>query len=839
MKKIIPALFVLYVLVVGKTFAQMPNMGNMSLGKGTKIPQIAKIYGKIVDSKTKKPIEYATVSILWFSKDSVIAGTITKPNGDFSIENLSFGGFKLRINYLGYTKYEEKLYITPQGIEKDLGNLELTQDATQLKTVEVSAEKSTLELAIDRKIYNVDKDLSAKGGTGIDAVKNVPGVSVDADNNVTLRNQAVMILIDNRPTTLTLQQIPSDQIDRIEVITNPSVKYDASTTGGILNVILKKNNKPGYNGILMTSIGTGNRFLGLANINVKEGRFNFFSFYTFNFGSNTTSGYTNRINTVPLFGLSSFEQWNNTLVGNMFHFARGGFDFNLNNRNSITVSGNYISGNFNSNDKSIFGIYDTLDATVLEGNRIADQKAGFKNYTGQLAYKRTYPKAGKEFAVDAMYNFTDAAGGYNFTTNNYFGGALQPNNPQIQKNINLSKAHMVNGQIDYVNPISEIKKIEWGLKSNYQTSVSNNGSSNYDYVSAAYTEDTTLTNNYQINNLVNAAYINYTSKIKKIGYVAGLRFEQSYYQGVILNKNEQFGYNYPTDKNNFINALFPAIYLSHKFKGQELQANFSRKIDRPNFFQLMPYIMFSDKTNLRRGNPELKPEFINMAEINYNVKINKLDVLTSVYGKYIEQPITNVAYPLTNNPNVLLNTYQNGNNSYNLGWENTFKFTIWKSFSVMSNTNIYYKTINYTNNSNQIIANSGYNWMTKLNVSYTLPWDLKIQLNGTYESPQIIPQGKTIPLYFMDISLNKMINLKYIFNLSLSDVLNTKKMGTMYVTPDYTQTLNRRRETRYLKFSFTWLFGKFDTSIFKRRPKAGDPSMNMGGSGQDGLDFGK
>lgn len=198
--------------------------------------------------------------------------------------------------------------------------------------------------------------------------------------------------------------------------------------------------------------------------------------------------------------------------------------------------------------------------------------------------------------------------------------------------------------------------------------------------------------------------------------------------------------------------------------------------------------MFSDKTNLRRGNPELKPEFINMAEINYNVKINKLDVLTSVYGKYIEQPITNVAYPLTNNPNVLLNTYQNGNNSYNLGWENTFKFTIWKSFSVMSNTNIYYKTINYTNNSNQIIANSGYNWMTKLNVSYTLPWDLKIQLNGTYESPQIIPQGKTIPLYFMDISLNKMINLKYIFNLSLSDVLNTKNGNNVCYSRLYTNT---------------------------------------------------
>ena len=162
------------------------------------------------------------------------------------------------------------------------------------------------------KTYNVDKDLSTKGGTGIDAVKNVPGVSVDADNNVTLRNQSVMILIDNRPTTLTLQQIPSDQIDRIEVITNPSVKYDASTTGGILNVILKKNSKPGYNGMTMASIGTGNRYMGMANINIKQNPFNFFAIYTFNYGSNTSSGYTGRTNITPLYGISSFDQWNST-----------------------------------------------------------------------------------------------------------------------------------------------------------------------------------------------------------------------------------------------------------------------------------------------------------------------------------------------------------------------------------------------------------------------------------------------------------------------------------------------------------------------------------------------
>ncbi|MBC7861920.1 MAG: TonB-dependent receptor, partial [Bacteroidia bacterium] len=335
MKKFSPLLVLIFLLAGKISFAQFPNMGG-----GGKIPSIAKVMGKIVDAKTKKPIEYASVALVWFSKDSVITGTVTKSNGDFKLEGLSFGAFRLRISFIGYKTYNEKLFITGNanasdfGLEKDLGNIELQPDETLLKEVTVVGEKSVLELGIDRKIYNVDKDLSTKGGTGIDAIKNVPGVSVDVDNNVTLRNQAVAILINNRPTTLTLQQIPSDQIDRIEVITNPSVKYDASSTGGILNVILKKNDKPGYNGIAMASVGSGNRYMGMTNLNVKEGNWNFFGIYTFNYGSNTSSGYTQRQNVTNLFPIASFEQWNNTLMTNMFHFARAGFDYNINNRNS-------------------------------------------------------------------------------------------------------------------------------------------------------------------------------------------------------------------------------------------------------------------------------------------------------------------------------------------------------------------------------------------------------------------------------------------------------------------------------------------------------------------------
>ncbi len=810
--------------------AQLP--GGMG-GKGKmNIPAIAKVYGKVVDSKTKKPIEYASVAIIWYSKDSVIAGQVTKGNGDFAFENMAFGAYKIRISFIGYKTYEEKLYVNMNPLEKDLGNIPLEADEALLKEVTVVGEQSTLTMSIDRKSYNVEKDLSAKGGTGIDAMKNVPGVSVDADNNITLRNQSVMILIDNRPTTLTLQQIPSDQIERIEVITNPSVKYDAATTGGILNIILKKNNKPGYNGMVMVSAGTGNRYMGMANLNVKEGAFNFFGIYTFNYGAYAVNGYTGRTNTVPSFGVSSFEQWNTTEMNNLFHFARGGFDYNINNRNLITLAGNFISGNFASDDKQIFGVYDTNNASLVYGDRLNDQNHGFKNYTGQVQYKKTWPKPGKELTADAMVNYMAGDGGYLFTTNNYYNGTLLPYNPSYQKSTTSSHANMYNAQVDYVNPLSETKKIEWGFKGNYSVSQSGNNTFNFDYTSDSYKEDSTMTNLYQIDNFIGAAYVNYSGSKGKFGYQGGLRYEHSYYAGTILNKRLEFSYQYPTGIDNLMNAIFPAAYLSYKWKGQETQANFSRKIGRPNFYQLMPFVMFADKYNYRIGNPELEPEFINMAELNYSVKIKKFDILTSLYGKYIEQPITNVAYPLATDPNVLVNTSQNGEDSYNFGWENTVKLNIGK-WSLTSNTNVYYMNINYLDTKNELIYNDGYSWMTKLNVSYKFKYDITAQLNGTYESPKILPQGKTIPMYFMDLSLNKMIKMKYIFNLSVSDVLNSKIMGSYYYTPDYTQKLSRRRYSRFVKFSFTWLFGKFDSSIFRRKPK-GD-QMNMGGN--DGLDF--
>jgi hypothetical protein len=796
----------------------------------------ARLYGKVLDAKTKEPVEFAAVALLWFDKDSAVAGCLARSNGDFSLENLAFGGYRLRISFLGYKTYEQRMFVNMQSVDKDLGNILLEPDAAVLKEVTVVEEKGSMTMSIDRKVFNVDKDLSAKGGTGLDAVKNIPSVSVDADGNVTLRNNNVMIYIDGRPTTLTLQQIPSDQIERIEIITNPSVKFDANATGGILNVVMKKNTRPGYNGMVMGGIGTNDRYTGMANLNLKESPFNFFVMYNFNTQTNLNDGFTDRVNLSNGATVGYYNQTNVARFKNTFHFGRAGFDYNINNRNMITVSGNLVQGQFNTLDEQDSEISDANGSLLNTGHRLNDSKSWFKNYTAQLQYRKTFPTAGKELTSDLNFNHNFGNSNYLYTTENYLLNTTtaDPNLSNRQMNWGNSGANMYNYQLDFVNPLNDYTKFETGVKANYSQSSNEQNTYFKSFAATEYYQDTSLTNHYKIDNLVTAAYVNYSSKKWGIGYQAGVRYEGSNYKGTLTNKGQSFSYEYPTGIDNLMNALFPGVYFSKKLPhNQELQLNFSRKIDRPNFFQLMPFVMASDQQNIRIGNPRLTPEFHNVAELNYNLQWRKLNYLTSLYGRYTENPITNVAYPQSPGSLVLINTFQNGSNSYRYGWENTLKFTVFKNLDVTANFNYFYTEVSWNPTPTTSETNSGYSYTSKATLLYKFPKNISLQLNGNYEAPRILPQGTTRPQYFMDASVSYNWKFKWMFNLQLNDAFNTNRMGTHYDTPYYIQDISRRRQSRYLRFTVTYLFGKMDVSIFKRakQQRGGDASQMEGMGG--------
>lgn len=815
------------------------------LPKGMKDPKLGRVYGKVLDAGTGKPVEYASVQVLWYSKDSLLGGGLVKENGDFAVDGLpSFGKVRVRIKFIGYKDYNQSIFLMPPDkVDQDLGNIKLSVDDKVLNEVEVTAEKSAVVLSIDKRTYNVDKDLSVKGGTAIDAMKNIPGLTVDADGNVQLRNQSPTIYVDGRPTTLTLQQIPADQIERVEIITNPSVKFDASATGGILNIIMKKNSKPGYNGMLMGYIGTGDRYGGMANLNIKEGsKWNFSLMYSYNQSINNTKGYTKRTQLDSGVTTGHYNQENNTNMAMIFNFGRLGIDYNINNRNTISLNGMVMAGSFKTNDKQLYTAdYYTPISLALNGYQLNQQKAAFQNYNGQLMYRKTFPKVGKELTVDANYNHTNSNNGYLFTTTTHMDPDTIAIPTSYQKNVGSTNANQYVFQLDYVNPLTETRKFETGIKAFYKNSISINNTSRASVNEDNYVKDSIMSNHYSIDDMVNAAYANFSDKMFwDIGYQAGLRFEQSYYAGHITDKKQNFSYNYPSSGNDLLKSIFPAIYFSKKLKkSQELQLNFSRKIQRPNFFQLMPFVMFADKQNYRIGNPQLKPEFRNIAELNYNKIFSKGSYLTSGYFRYEEQPITDVAYPDPDptKTNVLVNTTINGNNAIRYGMEHTFKWTFFKKLDWTVNANAYYIYLK-----GKIVPTEpevkaeGYAWNAKTTISYKFPKNITLQVNGNYESPKIMLLGVANQIYSMDVSLNYNYKMKWMFNATLSDVFNTRRMGTHYETPYYNQDLSRRRESRYFRFSVTYLFGKMDASIFKR----GKQMRNMGGGqegNQDGLDF--
>ena len=821
----------------------MPGGGNpkdmMKFMKDIK----GRVYGKLIDSKTKKPIEYASVIVLWFNKDSLLGGTLTKKNGEFSIDNLpAMGGFRFKATLIGYKTYETKFYIQlPNKIEQDLGDINLEIDEKLLNEVEVTVNKNNLVMSIDKRIYNVDNDISVKGGTAVDVMKNVPGVTVDADGNAQLRNQSPMIFIDGRPSNLTLQQIPADQIDRIEVITNPSVKFDASSTGGILNIVMKKNLKPGYNGMLMGYAGSSDRYGGMLNLNVKEGKWNLTSMYSYNQAINNTIGYTDRTQLDSIQKtLGYYRQDNVVRQLNAFNFGKIGLDYNINNRNTISINGMLMGGLYSTNDKQDYNILDKNKAQLFYGKRANNQAAEFQNYNSQLYYKKIFPKVGQEFTGDFNYNHTNSKNNYLFNTESHIPPDTIIIGNTFQKNNGTTTANQFVLQLDYTNPINETKKFEAGIKSYFKNSISINDTKNAKITADNYIYDSVMSNHYIIDDMINAAYINYNSKtILGISYQAGLRFEQSYYKGTIKNKNQSFSYNYPSMAEDLLKSIFPGIYFSKKLvKNQEVQVNFSRKIQRPNFFQLMPFIMFADKQNYRIGNPQLKPEFKNIAEINYNNIFTNGSYLGSCYFRYEEQPITDVAYPSLSDPTVLVNTTVNGKNSIRYGLEHTFKYTLFKNLDATINLNAFYIYLNgIVVPTEPEVTTKGYAYNTKATLSYRFPKQLTLQVNGNYESPRILLLGYSLPIYSMDVSINKMVGTKWVINATLSDAFNTRRMGTNFQTPYYIQELSRRRESRYVRLTLTYIFGKMDASIFKRAKQMKGSDSQQGS--QDGLDFGK
>jgi outer membrane receptor protein involved in Fe transport len=848
------------ILVIGtnSAFAQLPAVGrsgqNMNIGH---------FYGKIIDN-ANKPIEAVSVeliqskmdSVLKKRKDVVIAGMFTNKKGEFSLENLPvLSTFKLRISAIGYTAIEEKVFFEinmnalsngdytalANGVDKDLGNIQLQPNVQQLQDVTVTTEKPLVTMTIDRKIFNVEKNLTSVGGTAQDVMKNVPGVNVDIDGNVTMRNGTPQIFIDGRPTTMTLDQVPADDIESVEIITNPSAKFDASGGGaGILNIVLKKNTKPGYNGNLRASIDSRGKPLIGGNLNVKEGKINFFASGTAALRKSITTQTTTRTGFSDT-STTHLSQNDQPVNDGYFAFLRAGADYFIDNRNTLSLAGNIARGHFTTTDiinSSSDTEFISLPADSSLGIRNINTAADFYNYAATLSYKHNYATANKDLTADVNYSYGRNNSLSNYG-NQYYDTQNNPEGPtEYERATTAGSSKFLTAQTDYENPITAKMKIELGARAALR-SFSSNSYTYYDS-SGQYINIPLLNNNYTFNDQVYAAYGTFSQQINKFSYLAGLRVESSKYSGTLIDSitEPSFGNQYPF-------SLFPSLFGTYKITDkQSIQANFSRKINRPGFFQLIPFINFSDSLNLTKGNPDLVPEFTNVYELSYENEFSKKHtLLATAYFHNTNNLITRDEYPISNpNPaqtdSVLITSYANASKGYTYGLELIGKDNILSWWDVTTDLNFYNSAINAGNLIGGI-NNSEFSWFGKLSNNFKLPKNFSIQLNSAYNAKTLIPQntgggmansmygsqqlptanGYVYAHYDVDIALKKdfLKNNAASLVLQVSDIFRSNTYGIHSESPYFIQDNYRLRDPQLIRLNFNWRFGKADASLFKRK----------------------
>lgn len=843
--------------------AQQP-MGQ-GAGANRQMPT-GRFYGKVVEATSNKGVEAASVQLVQnrydsaskTRKDVVVGGMLTASNGEFSLENVQlFGNYKLKISAIGFKEYDKPVSFDLKrgpnadmssmlsAIDKDLGNIKLDIDEKVLGGVTVTSTKSMLQLGIDRKIFNVDKNLVSTGGTAVDVMKNVPSLNVDIDGNVTLRNNAPQIFVDGRPTTLTLEQIPADAIESVEIITNPSAKFDASGgTSGILNIVLKKNKKVGYSGNLRASIDSRGKPGFGGDINLRQNKVNVFAAGNFNTRKSISTGTTDRISFVDTPAVS-FHQEDRSVMEGMFGFGRVGMDYFISNRNTLSVSGVFARGKFDPN--TVSDIY----ADTLYTNRVSNSNNRFRNFGGMLSFKHNFPKAGREFTADVTYNKSKNTNLNNINADFAKLPSYDPYDSSFQQRQEGSgnNSNLVM-QVDYVNPINEKSKFETGFRTNIREVNSQNDFYYFDDLgNPIYKPD--LSVKYNSRDQVIAAYGTYSNQMKTFGYQLGLRVESSVYEGEMPDKNQEFRTEFPV-------SLFPSVFLSQKLKNdQDLQLNYSRRINRPNFFQLFPFTDYSDILNINQGNPDLKPEFTNSLEVTYQkIFKNKDNVLASVYFKHTDNLITRDQIPgKVNNQDVIINTFINANSSYVTGLELISRNKVTKFWDLNSNLNLYTSKINIDDpavpEQDQFIS-----WFAKVNNTFRLPKNFTLQLSADYQSKTILPPGGSgggrggfggggmfggggsMAQGFIRANYGVDAGLRYEFlkdrtaaiSVNVNDIFRTRKYDAHSETAYSIQDVVRRRDPQMVRVNFSWRFGKFDASLFKRKnTKAERESMNVEG----------
>lgn len=769
--------------------------------------QTASVTGTVVSSRGEA-FPDAYVTLFNRSDDKLVKGTTTDEQGAFTLEDLPYGLYRLKVSSLGFRdKTIDTVLLDATTKMLSLGKIVLSLSENALKEVSVVKERNMLEMSIDKKTFNVDKNITAAGGTALDVLQNIPSVTADAAGNVSLRGKSsVTILIDGKPATLlagdvasALQSMPSASIESIEVITNPSAKYDAQGSTGIINIITKVNRNQGINGSATLGISTRNKYNGGINLNMRKGKWNYALNTNFRISDNYQRTTTNRKNFGNDSGSYTYADYQRQFNGWFNSLTVG---YTLDTQNTLSLTQNINVMRFGTDGIQEFRLFSAPGKTYSIQERDEIFKGGPNSASTNLNWKHKFKKPKQELTTELTFSFARSNNRQELQSDLFDGekhllyGTVLQAIPSTNRNRNF------NGQADFTTPfLGKEGKLEAGAKSqNFWFNTSNDPT--VTLPGAAPVGDALLKNQYEYEQHNHAGYASYSNKYHKWSYQAGLRLEYAGYSGVAGNVTTT------SYSNSFLN-LFPSAYLAYQLStAQQLYLNYSRRTDRPFFLRMLPYLNVANALDTTSGNPDLKPEFIDNFECSYNLQLPKGNTLmASLYYQQTNNLIQNFTRTYADGTSFTLPVNINSASTY--GAEVTAKTQITKAWDATISGNFFQNKIN-GGNIDASLNNEGFSWFSKLNTNYKLSGHFSFQLMGNYESAKPEAQGRRGEVYWVDLALktNFLKNNKASIVINVSDIFNTRKYTTVYNLPLYSQDIYRDRETRIGTITFTYKFGK-------------------------------
>ena len=786
-------LLVLTLFISTIVFAQRPESKKITIS------------GKVIEKGSNQPLEYATV-IFENATNKQLSGGITDENGNFKFD-VTVGTYNARAEFISF-----KNVVIPQkefSTNTDLGVISMEADAAQLDDVVVIAEKSTVEIKLDKRVYNVGKDMMVKGGTVSDVLDNVPSVTVDAEGTVALRgNENVKILIDGKPSGLAginiadaLKLLPADAVEKVEVITNPSARYDAEGGGGIINIVIRKGKANGLNGSIMVNAGDPETYGVSANLNKKTNDFNLFSNIGYNYRTNlgntmVDAEYFNSDGSTSRF---INERRTNERLSKGLN-VNFGADLNISKSATWTNAVTFRKNSGENPDNVLFYNFDNSFIPTFVRNRLNDQISDEFSIEYSTNFTKNFKKEDHKLTVDIAISqnrenesstiYDEIVGD---ATTLFTESTL--NNQNQQRNL---------FQVDYVLPIGKDGRFEAGYRGSFQNNLTD----------FEVTPISDFSNTLEYVENVNAFYTQYGSKINKFSYFLGLRFEDSHIEVNSLSLND-----YNTKK---YNNLFPSATINYEFsENSSLSLSYSKRINRPRGRFLNPVSSLSSNINIFQGNPDIDPSLTDAIDLGYLKKWDKVTFNTSAYVN-----ITNDAFQFIRKESglfvdgvpVILSTPINLAKEYRAGFEFNVNYSPYKWWRLNGNFNAFrnetqgdYSYVDYLGNTIvQNFDNVALTWFTRISSKVTLPYKIDWQTNGTYNAPQTNAQGKSLGVASMNVALSKdILKDKGTIALNVSDVFNSRKRIMETEIPNVVSSYSEMQwRQRQVMLTFTYRFNK-------------------------------